>query len=290
MRPAKFGQPGRQLVKQAGGIGEGTVRSARRVGHVVLRGVAKQRRASPPGVSARQPAGPRLTGPPRSDLLAAPDELPERERTRPHPGLGGDGVPEVVPGHGQHQARAGQVGGACEVAAVRADLDPVPGHHRDDFRQRRVAVSHHPGRAHGDVRAQAGQPPGEQRGRHRGPADVRRAQHKNPGPGRGGAQYVSHARIALTKDNKPHSGARLICQPWLLRHARRPGLGNSRQESTALGSFPRPGTFLAASGDFTVPAPGVDSFSRSECRTAPCGAGGFRIPVAASCHSESKSL
>jgi len=48
-------------------------------------------------------------------------------------------MPEILPGYGQHQARAGQVGRADDVAAVRGDLDPVPGHDRDDFRLRRVS-------------------------------------------------------------------------------------------------------------------------------------------------------
>ena len=48
-------------------------------------------------------------------------------------------MPEILLGYGQHQARAGQVGRADDVAAVRGDLDPVPGHDRDDFRLRRVS-------------------------------------------------------------------------------------------------------------------------------------------------------
>ena len=48
-------------------------------------------------------------------------------------------MPEILPGYGQHQARAGQVGRADDVAAVRGDLDPVPGHDRDDFQVRRVS-------------------------------------------------------------------------------------------------------------------------------------------------------
>ena len=83
--------------------------------------------------------GERLAGRPRSDPLTAPDEFLQRKRRRPRLGLGNCGMPEILPGHGQHQAGAGQVGRADDAAAVRGELDPVPGHNRDDFRVRRVS-------------------------------------------------------------------------------------------------------------------------------------------------------
>ena len=184
MPPAKLSQPRHQPLQQVGGIGVGARRSAGRVGHVVLGGVAEQRHALASRMGARQPGGERLAGGPRPDPLTAPDEFLERERTRPCPGCGDHGVPEILPGHRQHQAGLGQVRGAGDAAAVRGDLDPVRGHDRDDFRVRRVSVAEHPGRAHRHRHAQRGQPPGQQRGRHRGPAYVRRAQHENAGLGR----------------------------------------------------------------------------------------------------------
>jgi hypothetical protein len=179
MRPAQLGQLRHQRVKQAARIRVGAEPSTRRVRHVILDGVAKQRGPLASRLSTRQPAGQRLAGRPRPDPLAAPDELLQRERARPRPRLGGHGMPEIFPGHRQHQAGVGQVGGARDAAPVRGDLDPVRGHDRDDFGMRRVAAAEHPGRAHRHRHAQRGQPPGEQRGRHRGTAYVRRAQDDN---------------------------------------------------------------------------------------------------------------
>jgi FlaA1/EpsC-like NDP-sugar epimerase len=156
MCPAKFGQLRHQPVKQAGGACIGAERSTRRIGHVVLRGVTEQRHALASRMSKRQPAGERLTGRPGPDQLPAPDEFLERERARPCPGLGDRGIPEIFPGHRQHQAGMGQIGGAGDPAAVRGDLDPVRGHDRDDFRVRRVSPAGHPGRAHWHCYAECG--------------------------------------------------------------------------------------------------------------------------------------
>ena len=185
MRPAKLSQPRHQPLQQAGGLRVGAQRSACRVGHVVLGGVTEQRHALASRMSARQPAGERLTGGARSDPLTAPDEFLERERTRPYAGFSGHGITEVFPGHRQHEDCSGQVRGAGDAAAVRGGLDSVGGHDRDDFRVRRVSAAEHPGRTHRHRHAERGQPPGEQRGRHRGPAYVRRAQHENAGLARG---------------------------------------------------------------------------------------------------------
>jgi nucleoside-diphosphate-sugar epimerase len=181
MRPAKPGQPLHQVVEQTGGIRIGAAWSARRICHVVVGGITKQRRALASRMNARQPAGQRLAGRSRSDLLAAPDEFLQRERTRPRPGLGDRGMPETVPGHRQHQAGGGQVGHADDAAAVRGDLDPIGGHDRDDFRVRRVSTADHPARTHRRGHAEGRQPPPEQRSRHRRPAYVRGAQHDNAG-------------------------------------------------------------------------------------------------------------
>ena len=83
MRPAKLSQPRHQPLQQVGGIRVGAPRSARRVGHVVLGGVAEQRHALASRMGPRQPAGERLAGGTRPDLLTAPDEFLEGERTRP---------------------------------------------------------------------------------------------------------------------------------------------------------------------------------------------------------------
>jgi len=176
MRPAKLGQARHQLVEETGSIRIGAERSAGRICHVVVDRITKQRRALTSRVDTRQPAGQRFGGRPRSDLLAAPDEFLQRERTRPRPWLGDHGMPEIVPGHRQHQAGGGQVGRADDAAAVRGDLDPVRGHYRDHFRVRRLSAADHPGRAHQHGHAERGQPLREQRGRHRGAAYVRGAQ------------------------------------------------------------------------------------------------------------------
>jgi FlaA1/EpsC-like NDP-sugar epimerase len=197
MRPAKLSQPRYQPLQQTGGIRVGAQRSACRVGHVVLGGVAKQRHALASRMSTRQPAGERLAGGSRPDPLTAPDEFLERERTRPCPGCGGHGIPEIFPGHRQHESGPGQVHGADDAAAVRGGLDPVRGHDRDDFGVRRVSAAEHPGRAHRHCHAERGQPPGEQRGRHRGPAYVRRAQHENAGLGRGVPLRCRNMRDAI---------------------------------------------------------------------------------------------
>ena len=189
MRPAQLGQPGHRPVQQPGHVLIRAQRLAGRVRHVVIGRVAQQRHALTSLVGPRQPAGQRLTRPPGPDPLAPPDELPERERTRPCPGFGHHGVPEIVPGHRQHQAGAGQVGGAGDAAAVRGDVDPVPGHDRDDLRERRIPAAEHSGRPHPGRHAELGQPPGQQRGRHRRPANVRGAQHHD-------AVRIAHDDIA----------------------------------------------------------------------------------------------
>jgi FlaA1/EpsC-like NDP-sugar epimerase len=175
MRPAKSGQPRHQVVEESGGIRIGAERSTCRICHVVVEGITKQRRAVASRVNARQPAGQRLTGRPRSDLLTAPDEFLQRERTRPRAGLGDHGVPEIVPGHRQHQAGRGQIGRADDTAAVRGDPDPIRGHDRDDFRVRWVSAADHPSRTHWHGHVEGRQSPREQRGRHRRPAYVRGA-------------------------------------------------------------------------------------------------------------------
>ena len=113
MPPAKLSQPRHQPLQQVGGIRVGAPRSACRVGHVVLGGVAEQRHALASRMGPRQPAGERLAGGTRPDLLTAPDEFLERERPRPCPGCGGHGIPEIFPGHRQHEGGQGQVRGAA---------------------------------------------------------------------------------------------------------------------------------------------------------------------------------
>jgi nucleoside-diphosphate-sugar epimerase len=191
MRPAKLGQPLHQLVEETGGIRIGAERSARRICHVVVKGITKQRRALASRVDTRQPDEQRLAERPRSDLLTAPDEFLQRERTRPRRGLGNHGMPEIFSGHRQHQAGGGQVGCADDAAAVRGDLDPVRGHDRSDFRVRRVSGADHPGRARRHGHAEGSQPPRKQRGRHRRPTYVRGAQHDNAG-----LTGIGHSHIA----------------------------------------------------------------------------------------------
>jgi FlaA1/EpsC-like NDP-sugar epimerase len=196
--PAKAGQPFHQVVEESGGIRIGTERSARRICHVVVEGITKQRRALASRVDTREPAGQRLAERPRSDLLTAPDEFLQGERTRPSPRLGDRGMPEIVPGHRQHQAGRGQIGRADDAAAVREDLDAVRGHDRDDFRVRRISATDHPGRTHRRGHAEGGQPPCEQRSRHRRPADVRGAQHDNAGLAGIGYSHIAEKFFSST--------------------------------------------------------------------------------------------
>jgi FlaA1/EpsC-like NDP-sugar epimerase len=177
MRPAQLGQPGHRLVQQPGRLHVLAQWPAGRVGHIVFGRVAQQRCTLASLVSPRQPARERLTWRPGPDPLAPPDELTQRERTGPRPGLGYDGVPEIVPRHRQHQAGVSQVGGTGDAAAVRGDVYPVPGHDRYDLQVRRIPAAEHPGRSHPCRHAELGQPPGQQRGRHRRPANVGGAQH-----------------------------------------------------------------------------------------------------------------
>jgi len=181
MRPAKPGQPFHQIIEETGGIRVGAERSARRICHVVVKGITKQRRALASRVDPQEPAGQRLAGRPRSDLLTASDEFLQREGTRPRSGFGDRGMPEIVPGHRQHQAGGSQVGRTGDAAAVGDDLDPVGGHDRDDFRVRRVSAADHPGRAHRHGHAESSQLACEQRSRHRRSTYVRGAQHDDAG-------------------------------------------------------------------------------------------------------------
>ncbi len=197
MSPAKLSQPGHQSVQQAGGLRIGAQRSACGVGYVVFGGVAEQRYALAPGMSARQPAGERLTGRSRPDLFTAADEFPEREGTRPCPGCGAHGIPEILPGHRQYEGGPGQVLGAGDVAAVRGGLDSVRGHDGDDFRVRGVSVAEGPGGVYWHWLAECGELAGEQRGGHRGAAYVGRAQHEVAGLGRGFARCCGYLRGAV---------------------------------------------------------------------------------------------
>jgi FlaA1/EpsC-like NDP-sugar epimerase len=209
MCPAKPGQLLHQVVEETGGIRIGAKRSAHRICHVVVEGITEQRGALASRVDSRQPAGQRLAGRPRSDLLTAPDEFLQRERTRPRPGLGDRGMPEMVPGHCQHQTGGSQVGRADDAAAVRHDMDPVGGHNRDDLWVRRVSAADHPCRAHRHGHAEGSQPPCEQRSHHWRPTYVRGAQHDNAG-----LTGIGHGHIA----EKFFSSAFCKVTPSFYRH------------------------------------------------------------------------
>lgn len=276
MRPAKLSQPRHQPIQQTGGILVGAQRSACRVGYVVLGGVTKQRHALASCMSMRQPAGERLTGGPRPDPLTAPDEFLERERTRPCPGCSDHRMPEIFPGHRQHEGGSVQVRGVGDAAAVRGGLDSVRGHDRDDFRVRRVSAADHPGRAHRHRYAERGQPPGQQRGRHRGPAYVRRAQHENAGFGRVGP---------------PRSRCRNMCDAIFVVHLDITENCTSSAFHAGLRNFPQLSTVLGVSINFISAVLGVHSFLTAHAgRRRACGDfGGFGVPAAATCKSERKS-
>ncbi len=282
-RPAELGQPGRRPVQQVGDVRVGAERPAGRVWYVVIGRVAQQRRALPSGVDTRQPAEERLTRRPGPDPVAPPDELPERERTRPRPGLGHHGIPEVVPGHRQHQAGGSQVGGAGDAAAVRGDVDPVPGHDRDDLRVRRISAAQHPGRPHSRRHAELGQAPREKGGRHGGSAYVRGAQHDDAD--RTGivlartrdAVDISHDDIA----GYSSSFAFGECSPRRARHARPAVTADACQESSGPPDFTERTILACMCRDFIASALGVHSFHAVR-------AGKRRAPATATCQSERK--
>ena len=221
------------------------------------------------------------------------------------------GMPEIVPGHRQHQARGGQVGRADDAAAVRGDLDAVRGHDRDDFRVRRVSAADHPGRAHRHGDAEHGQPPCEQRSRHRGPAYVRRAQHDDSGRTgiirlrtgglpRPDAIYATHRNItgtfsssAFNQNSRPAVVGRpsRICHAWKVRNARRVVLADSRRESAGLRDFgprsTRPGAVLNFTEATLVvhSSYGVNAGPRRASGDFPVP----WVPAAATCRSERKS-
>jgi len=279
MRPAKLRQPRHQPLQQAGGLRVGAQRSAGRVGHVVLGGITKQRDALASLMGTRQPAGERLARGSRPDPLAATDEFLERERTRPCPGCSGHGIAEIFPGHREHEGGRGHVRGGGDVAAVRAGLDPVRGHDRDDFRVRRVSAADHPGRANRRRHAERGQPPGEQRGRHRGPAYVRRAQHENAGLGRG---------VPL------RSGRRSTCDVIFVVHLDITENCFSSAFHVVPRNFPRLGTVAGAGINFISAMLDVHSFltahaGRRGRLLAISGPSAFGVLAAATCKSERKS-
>jgi FlaA1/EpsC-like NDP-sugar epimerase len=209
MCPAKLSEPFYQVIEESGGVHISTERSARRICHIVVGGITKQRRALAPRVDKRQPVGQRLAGLPRSDLLTASDEFFQRERTRPRLGLGDRGMPEIVPGHRQYQAGGSKVSRPDDAATVRDDLDPVGGHDRDNFRVRRVSAADHPGRTHRHGHAEGGQSPCEQCSRHRRPTYVRGAQHDNAD-----VAGIRHSHIA----EKPFSSTFCKVRPSFYRH------------------------------------------------------------------------
>ena len=311
MRPAKLGQTRYQPVKETGGIGVAAERSAGRICHVVVGGITQQRRALASRLDTRQPAGQWLAGQPRSDPFTAPDEFLQRERPRPRAGLSSRGVPEMVPGHRQHQGGGGQVGRADDAAAVRGDLDPVRGHDRDDFRVRRVSAAGHPGRAYRHGHAERGQTPREQRGRHRGTAYVRGAQDDDGGrreiiplcaatPSQPDVIGAVHCAIAgefsssaFHENSLPAAAGRSsrICRARETRNARPVALSDSCQESARLPDFRYRGTAPAPARDFTAARLVIDSFYSVNARPRRAS-GGFpvsRVSAAAIYRSERKS-
>jgi FlaA1/EpsC-like NDP-sugar epimerase len=248
MSPAQRHEPGHQLVQEGGGARVPGRRPARRVGHVVIAGVAEQPAALAAGVSSREPAGQRLARLPRPDLLAPPDQFLQREGARPGSRQGDHCMPHVQPGHAEHEPGSGQVGGGDHPAAVPAVAQAALGHHRGNLRQHRVAVAEHPGRADRDPRAHRGQPAGEHRRRERRPAHVGRAQHQDAGIARAVSfrhclcRPARSADLDITGNDRPVlSGKsfpapraaarrrRRIGGPGHPRHARRPGRGISSQ-------------------------------------------------------------
>jgi hypothetical protein len=78
-------------------------------------------------VGPADPAGQRLAGQPGPDLLAAADQLLERERAGPDGRQRDDGVPEMLTSHRQHQIRPGQIAIAERAGPVRGRVKAVGG-------------------------------------------------------------------------------------------------------------------------------------------------------------------
>ena len=179
MRPAKLGQPRHQPLQQAGGIRIGVQRPACRVGHVVLGGVTKQRYALASRMSTRQPAAERLLrgrGPIRSPRLMSS----LRVNVRGHaPG-------SVITAYRRFSraiasTRVAWARSLAQATRLRCEAISIPYEAMTEMTSGYGGspLTEHPGRAHRHRHAERGQSPGEQRGRHRGPANVRRAQHEN---------------------------------------------------------------------------------------------------------------
>jgi len=282
MRPTKLGQPRDQLIEEIGGIRIGVQWSARRICDVVVGGITQQRHALASRVNMRQPAGQRLAGWPRSDPLTAPDELLQRERPRPGTGLSNRGIPEMVSRHRQHQGGGGQVRRTDDSTTVRGDLGPVRRHDRDDFRVWWLSAADHPGRVHRHCRAERGQSPGEQCGRHRGPAYVRGAQNDDSGrtgviPPLVGGRNLSDAVDSV------HRGitAELSSSAFNENSRESAGLPVSRCRSTT----------PVTARDFTAAALAINSFYSviARLRRASAVPRFSRVPAAAIYRSERKS-
>jgi hypothetical protein len=257
----------------------GLQRSARRICDVVVWGITQQRRALTSRVNTRQPSGQRLAGWPRSDPFTAPDEFLQRERPRPRAGLGSRGIPEMVPGHRHYQAGGGQVRRADDAATVRGDLRPVRGHDRDDFRVWWLSAADHPGRVHRHSGAERGQSPGEQCGRHRGPAYVRRAQ--NDDAGRTGF-------IPLLADGRNLSDAVYSVHRGIAAEFSSSAFNGNSRESAGLPDSRCQDTAAFTVRHFTAAALVIHSFYSVHSRLRRAS-GGFPVPAATIYQSERKS-
>jgi hypothetical protein len=85
----------------------------------------------PAVVSAREPAGQRLTGGPGSGSFTPPDEFGQREGPWPRAGGGDDRVSHMLPGHAEDKGGVGQLIAADHPATVRPEVNAVTGHDRD---------------------------------------------------------------------------------------------------------------------------------------------------------------
>ena len=204
MAPAEFGQAVHQPVKQVSGLGVCVRRAPHWIGHVVLGGVTEQRPPLPARVNAREPLGERLTPSPRPDLFTPADEFFDGECAGPGVRHRYHGMPDVLAGHGQHQACADEVGGARGAAAMRGQVKPVTAHHRDNLGERGAVAAERSGRPHRQHDTHIAQPPGEQGRGHGRPADIGGAEHENPGFARHDLR-LSHHRLAASMPITCHS-------------------------------------------------------------------------------------
>jgi hypothetical protein len=147
MAPAERHQLRHQPVEQRRGVGIRLRRAPERVSHVVLRTIPEERSAIPGAMDAAKPISQRFAGRPGPDRIPAAEEFLQGEHAWPHIRQHDHGVPDMFPGHREHQVSPGQVDRGDLTAAMRSGVKPMDGYGPDRLGRRWLTVAQHPGRA-----------------------------------------------------------------------------------------------------------------------------------------------